>query len=92
MNAVVQTERFIRPGNCGALPARLALFDRYRPAALAAMCRKRPFNALLKEEWFCELALEALPDFLGDATDVAAQLDEGMLNEAVEAIEPISGV
>ena len=92
MNAVVQTERFNRPGNCGALPARLALFDRYRPAALAAMCRKRPFNALLKEEWFCELALGALPDFLGDATDVAAQLDENMLNQAVETIEPINGV
>ncbi len=90
MNAVELTEPFDRPGYSGVLSERLALFDRYRPAAVVAICRKRPFKTLLKEEWFQELALEALPDFLGDATDVAAQLDESILNEAVEAIEPIS--
>ncbi len=92
MNAVVQTERFDRPGYCGVLPERMALFDRYRPAAVVALCRRRPFNTLLKEEWFRELVLEALPDFQGDATDVAAQIDESTLNVAVEAIEPISVV
>ncbi len=74
----------------GSPLARPGLFDRYRPSAVAALVATRPFHALLETDWFASLLLWALPDFFGDATDALAMLDESLLHEAVERIQPVT--
>lgn len=83
------TERQTLPP-AGPPTARPGLFDRYRPSAVAALVGAYSFQALLETDWFPALLLCALPDFLGDATDALAMLDETHLYQAVARIQPVS--
>lgn len=69
---------------------RANLFDRYRPAAIVALCNVRTYHVLLGVDGFPEMVAEALPDFTGDGADVVATLNESSVREAADDIDPIS--
>lgn len=66
------------------------LFDRYRPAAVLALCRFQPFEVRCREKGFRRFLLEALPDFLGDETDAVAMLDENNIGDWAQRIQPLA--